>query len=220
MCLTHGNLFWSSRNVAEVFDTRPDDTTLAVAPMFHIGGLNSFALATLQRGGTVLVRRSFDAQRCLEDLTTRATSVFGVPAMFVVIARQPSFATADLSGVRAAIVGGAPVPARVAGRLRRARHAVAGVLGHDRDRTVLDGAACVLHRREAVLGGVPLPYTTIKVAETTGAEVETGTVGELWVRGPNVTPGYWRDEAATAPRSRATAGCARATSPRETPTAV
>ncbi len=110
VCLTHGNLFWSSRNIAEVFDTRPDDVTLAVAPMFHIGGLNSFALATLQRGGTVLIRRSFDAERCLQDLTTRATSVFGVPAMYVAIARRPGFATADLSGVRAAIVGGAPVP--------------------------------------------------------------------------------------------------------------
>jgi fatty-acyl-CoA synthase len=197
VCLTHGNLFWSSRNVAEVFDTRPDDTTLAVAPMFHIGGLNSFALATLQRGGTVLVRRSFDAQRCLEDLTTRATSVFGVPAMFVVIARQPSFATADLSGVRAAIVGGAPVPGGLlAAYAERGMPLQAswGMTETAPSSTVLP-ASCIAAK--PCSAGVPLPYTTIKVAETTGAEVESGTVGELWVRGPNVTPGYWRDEAAT-----------------------
>jgi len=66
--LTHGNLWWSTRNIDEVFDTRDDDVTLAVAPMFHIGGLNAFTLRTLLHGGTVVLRRTFDAERTLDDL--------------------------------------------------------------------------------------------------------------------------------------------------------
>ena len=58
--LTHGNVWWNAVNVDSVVRTRKDDATLAAAPLFHIGGLNALTLRTLVRGGTVLVRRSFE----------------------------------------------------------------------------------------------------------------------------------------------------------------
>jgi fatty-acyl-CoA synthase len=197
--LTHGNLWWSATAVDEVFDTRADDVTLAVAPLFHIGGLNAFTLRTLVRGGTVLVRRSFDAQRTLDDLTRGVTTLFGVPAMFAAVARRPAFATADLSGVRAAIVAGAPVPPELV-----RRYADRGLLlqqSWGMTETAPSATFVPAHRTRDKAGsaGLPLPRTRIRLVDPqTGATVTgPGQAGEIQVAGPTVTPGYWDDLAGT-----------------------
>ncbi len=66
--LTHGNIWWNSFNVDSVVETSRSDVNLAVAPLFHIGCLNSFTLRSLARGGATLVRRSFDPAQTLADL--------------------------------------------------------------------------------------------------------------------------------------------------------
>src|SRR5659263_365467 len=177
---THGNLWWSQRNIDEVLDTRRNDVTLAVAPMFHIGGLNAFTLRTLLRGGTVALRRTFGAERTLDDLASRTiTSVFGVPAMYAAVARCERFTTADLSGVRAAIIGGAPTPP---GLLER--YLAQGlVLRPSWGMTELAPAAtylptaCLATQPGSV--GIPLPHSRIRpVSPDTGEEVrEPGLTG-------------------------------------------
>jgi fatty-acyl-CoA synthase len=198
--LSHGNLWWNSVNVDEVFDTRTDDVNLAIAPMFHIGGLNAFTLRTLVRGGTVLVRRTFDAARTLSDLSERGvTSVFGVPAMFAAVARCPGFRKADLSGVRAAIVAGAPVPAPLI-----TEYAAHGLLLQQCWGMTETAAAATFVPAGRVLdepgsAGLPLPRTRIRLVDPDTAQRvdRAGPTGEIQVRGPNVTMGYWNDEAAT-----------------------
>lgn len=198
--LTHGNLWWSQRNVDEVFDTRRDDVTLAVAPMFHIGGLNAFTLRTLLHGGTVLLRRTFDPERTLDDLASgTVASVFGVPAMFAAVARCGRFTTAELSGVRAAIIGGAPTPPGLLDSYRARGLDLRPSWGMTElapSATHLP-APCLASQPGSV--GIPLPYTRIRlVSSETGEDVcEPGRTGELWVAGPQVTPGYWQDEEAT-----------------------
>jgi fatty-acyl-CoA synthase len=66
--LTHGNAWWNAANVELRLDTRRGDVTYAAAPLFHIGALDSLALRTLTRGGTVSVRRTFDPEQCADDL--------------------------------------------------------------------------------------------------------------------------------------------------------
>ncbi|MDM8086093.1 AMP-binding protein [Cellulomonas cellasea] len=203
--LTHGNLWWSARNIDQVLDTRDDDVALAVAPMSHIGGLNAFTLRTLLRGGTVLSRRAFDAARTLTDLSAGVTCLFGVPAMFAAIARCPGFATADLSGVRAAtIAGSAAPPSLLRAYVERGLH-----LQQSWGMTETAPSATYLPRRwtveKAGSCGLPLPWTDIRLDDpATGASVTIpGAPGEIVVRGPHVTPGYWRapelTRAATTP---------------------
>ena len=108
--LTHGNIWWNSINVNERLDTRRGDVTLATAPMFHVGALNSFAINTIARGGTVVVRRSFEPTQFLEDLLDHSVnSVFAVPAMFNALGRVPDLPAANLSHLRSVVVAGAPV---------------------------------------------------------------------------------------------------------------
>ncbi|KPM50916.1 fatty-acid--CoA ligase [Frankia sp. R43] len=199
--LTHGNIWWNAVNVDNVVDTRHDDVTLAVAPLFHIGGLNALTLRTLLRGGLVIIRRSFDPQQFLDDLVGfQVTVLFAVPAMFGAVARLPGFAAADLTALRSAIVAGAPVPP---GLIRE--YADRGVLlqqawGLTETAPFATYLPAGLTRDKLGSAGVAMPFTRVcLVRPGTGIPVEEADVrGELCVQGPNVTPGYWRNPTATA----------------------
>ncbi|WP_326731650.1 long-chain fatty acid--CoA ligase [Streptomyces phaeochromogenes] len=198
--LTHGNIWWNAVNVDSVVDTRPDDTTLAVAPLFHIGGLNALTLRTLLRGGTVVLRRSFDPEQCLDDLVShRVGTFFAVPAMYAALARVPGFAAADLGALRAAIVAAAPVPPQLIRDY--AQHGVLlqqawGLTETAPFATYLPGALTLTKTGSA---GAPMPYTEICLVDPReGTRIhESEARGEICVRGPNVTPGYWNNPDAT-----------------------
>ncbi|MEW2396320.1 long-chain fatty acid--CoA ligase [Streptomyces sp. NPDC046862] len=198
--LTHGNFWWNAVNVDSVVDTRSDDVNLAVAPLFHIGGLNALTLRTLVRGGTVVLRRGFDPAQCLDDLVRhRVNSVFAVPAMFAALARVPGFAEADLGALRSAIVAGAPVPPQLI------RHyAERGVLlqqawGLTETAPFATYLPAGLTLEKTGSAGLPMPYTEVRLTHPgTGAGIDGADVrGEICVRGPNVTSGYWDDPDAT-----------------------
>ncbi len=197
--LSHANLWWSARNLEAVLGLDRTDVTLAVAPLFHVGGLNCFTMATLARGGTVLLRETFDPVRTLADLTSHVTTVFGVPAMYEAVARLPEFASADLSGVRAAVVGGAAVRPQLLEAYRD--HGLAllpswGMTEAAPSGTLLP-AGWVARKPYSV--GLPLPYLRVELhdPDTDSLVTVSASPGEMWVSGPQVTAGYWRDSAAT-----------------------
>lgn len=197
--LTHANLWWSARNLEAVLGLRPDDVALGVAPLCHIGGLNCFVMATVARGGTALVRRAFDPARTLDDMTSGTTVMFGVPAMYAAVARLPQFGRADLSGVRAPIVGGAPVPAGLLATYRERGTELLpswGMTELSPAGTVLP-AGRVAERPCSV--GWPLPYLDLRIVDPDTGDVVTspGVAGELCASGPQVFGGYWGDQAAT-----------------------
>ena len=66
--LTHANFWWNNANCAHMLDILEDDVTLVFAPLFHIGGLNVTTLLTLQKGGEVVLHRSFDPVAALADV--------------------------------------------------------------------------------------------------------------------------------------------------------
>ena len=199
--LTHGNIWWNWVNVDTVVDTRVGDVCLAIAPLFHIGGLNALVLRTLTRGGTVVVRRIFDPAQTLDDLVRlRVNSMFVVPAMLAAIQRQPGFAEADLGALRSTIAAGAPVPpALIASYAERGVYLQQawGLTETSPFSTYLEAA-----RTLDKLGscGVPMPYTEVRIVDpATHDEVaDPAVTGEFWVRGPNVSPGYWNNPEATA----------------------
>jgi fatty-acyl-CoA synthase len=197
--LTHGNIWWNCVNVDSRLDTRRGDVTYAAAPIFHVGALNSFVVRTLVRGGTVVLRRAFEPRAFLDDLVAyRVNSFFAAPAMLTAVARVPGVFEADLSHLRIIVVAGAPVPPFLIQQY--AEHGLWLQQAWGLTETAPFATHLPVERTLDKLGsaGIPMPHTEIRVVDpATNEPVSPGTRGEVVVRGPNVTPGYWEDPEVT-----------------------
>ncbi|WP_018296622.1 acyl-CoA synthetase [Corynebacterium lubricantis] len=198
--LTFGNLWWNSTNVDTMVDTRPGDVTLAAAPLFHVGALNSFVIRSFYRGNTVVIHRNFDPGKVMEDVERyQIASSFLVPAQLQAMYNHEKFAEADLSSMRAIICAGAPVPPVLIREYMEKGLVVQQAWGL----TETSPFATYLPPRmtEEKLGscGFPMPYTQVKLVDPdTGESIEeVGRTGEMWVKGPNVATGYWNNPEAT-----------------------
>ncbi|MDF0530331.1 long-chain fatty acid--CoA ligase [Tsukamurella sp. 8F] len=197
--LTHGNLFWNNMNSLLSLDTLSTDVSLVVAPMFHIGGLNVTTLLTLQKGGELVIMPAFDPAGALELIARhRVTTMFGVPAMFLFMSQVPGFADADLSSVRSFVCGGAPVPEPLI-RIYNER-GVPFAQGYGLTETA--PLALVMRTDETAerigaAGHAVLPLSDVALLTPDGARVAPGERGEVCVRGPQVTAGYWNRPDAT-----------------------
>ena len=109
--LTHANCFWTNLSFDRTSGIADGDVVLQVLPQFHSGGWNVQALLAWWKGATVVLEPSFDPARALGLIEEkRVTTMMGVPATYLFMAEQPEFASADLSSLRLAVVGGAPMP--------------------------------------------------------------------------------------------------------------
>ncbi len=109
--LTHANCFWTNLSFDRTTSLRDDDVVLQVLPQFHVGGWNVQPLLAWWKGATVVLEPTFDPARALRLITEQGvTTMMGVPATYLFLAEQDGFADADLSSLRLAVVGGAPMP--------------------------------------------------------------------------------------------------------------
>jgi fatty-acyl-CoA synthase len=198
--LTHGNLWWNSTNALLTIDFLEDDVSLVAAPLFHIGGLNVTTLVTWQKGGHIVLHRSFDPQRFLQDIVTyRVTSVFAVPAMLLFVSQRPEFASTDLASLRLVICGGAPVPEPLM-RLYAAR-GIPINQGYGLTETAPLVTFLTSEWGLAKIGsaGRTALFTEVRLVDADGTAVTAaGQRGEVLARGPNIMKGYWRQPEATA----------------------
>ncbi|TCJ97360.1 beta-ketoacyl synthase N-terminal-like domain-containing protein [Nocardia alba] len=191
--ITHGALWWNGVNMDLAAPVTSQDVTLVVAPMFHTATFGCFLLRGLLRGATALVRRAFVPEQFLADLTSgRVTTVFAVPAMYQAATTLPGFGAADFTGVRVAVTAGAPAH----GGLSDAYRARGLVLQQAYGLTETLFATCVPLPDQRDCGdsvGPVLPYTQLRLVDLdTGAELtDVGALGEICLRGPTVTSGYW-----------------------------
>jgi fatty-acyl-CoA synthase len=197
--LTHGNMTWNAVNQLLGFDLTPDERTLALAPLFHIGGLNGTVNPTLLRGGCAVIVRRFDPAATLDIIVReRINSFFAVPAMLDAMARQPAFATADLSALRTVAAAGAPLPLPTL-RTWLARGMTVqqayGMTEAAPSCTVLDSADA---ERKAGSAGKPVFFTDLRVIRPDGTSAAPDEVGEVIVSGPNIMAGYWQEPERTA----------------------
>jgi fatty-acyl-CoA synthase len=197
--LTHANLWWNNISLLHTFDVLSDDVTLTSSPLFHIAGLNVTIFTTWMRGGRLVLHRNFEAQATLDDIEKLGvTSMFGVPAMYNAIAQLPAFSTADLSSVRVAICGGAPVPEAL---LKVYADRGVGMLqGYGLTETCPAAIFLVAEHSLAKLGscGKPPLYIEAKLVGEDGDIEGPDVRGEICIRGANVSVGYWNRPDATA----------------------
>jgi fatty-acyl-CoA synthase len=197
--LTHRNCFWTNLSLDRTADLSATDVVLQMLPQFHVGGWNVQPLLAWWKGATVVLEPKFDAARALELIESRrVTTMMGVPANYLFMAGDRRFGDADLSSLRRAIVGGAPMPEPLLRTWRdRGVEIVQGYGLTEASPNVL----CVPPEdamRRLGWAGKPYPHVEVALADPeSGAPIDGRGSGELLVRGPGVFAGYWRDPEAT-----------------------
>lgn len=198
--LTHANCFWTNLALSRTVEISSQDTVLAVLPQYHVGGWNIQPLLAWWMGATVVLERTFDAGRVLHLIADRRiTTMMGVPANYLFLSEHPEFETTDLTSLRHALVGGAPMPEP----LLRTWHSRGVALTQGYGLTEASPNVLCLPDEDARtkigLAGKPYPHVEVAVADpVTGEHLEGECSGELLVRGPGVFTGYFRDPGATA----------------------
>jgi fatty-acyl-CoA synthase len=197
--LSHANMIWNTYNLLVAVDVAGSEVTLISAPLFHVAALGQTLLPTFIKGGCSVLMPAWDVDLCYSLIDRhRITWMFGVTTMFASLAQSPKWATADLSSVRCLMSGGAPIPEGLI-RTYQERGLVFcqgyGLTETSPGATFLEAWESV---RKVGSAGVPMFFTSVRVVRPDDTDVVTGEPGEVLIKGPNVTPGYWQNTQATS----------------------
>lgn len=175
---------------------------LCDAPMFHVIGLLPSMRAALLFGGALHITPGFDPQRTnrlLADPAIGATHYFCVPKMANMLAEQSNFDPGRWRHLQALFTGGSPIsPSEVNWWLEHGIK-ISNGLGMTEAGTIMHvplDPALIAETAGSV--GLPAPFLTVRLVDEDENDVAPGEAGEIFVRGPNVTPGYWNRPEETA----------------------
>jgi long-chain acyl-CoA synthetase len=182
---------------------QPSDKYIGVLPLFHIYMLTTVLLRAIRNGVEIMLRLRFDPATTLDDIEIRRATIFpGVPTMFIALAAHPGIERRDLSSLRVASSGGAPLPVDVAQRFEQlTQHRVGGGWGMTE---TSPAGTTMLPDQDVKPGaiGLPLPGIEMDVVslDDPARVLPIGEKGQIRIRGPNVTRGYWNraEESANA----------------------
>jgi long-chain acyl-CoA synthetase len=180
--------------------TAPPKAILLSVPFFHTTGCQSIMIPSLNAGFKIVMMRKWDASEALKLIEReRVTSAGGVPTIAWQLIEHPDFSRHDLSSLEGFAYGGAPAPAELVRRIKQtlpnSRQATSwGMTETSAPFTPFMGEDYE-HRPDSC--GPAMPICDLRVVDADGRDVPIGESGELWVRGPNVVKGYWRQPEAT-----------------------
>ncbi|MBT3372061.1 MAG: long-chain fatty acid--CoA ligase [Rhodospirillaceae bacterium] len=196
--ITYQMAVYNSIQCAMTVEITNHSKNLVLLPIFHTGGLNVYANPMFHTGGTNVVLREFDPGYFLALLSDKAlniTHLLGVPTNFLMLAQEPGFAAADLSHIVCIGVGGAAAPLSLIEDFGDK-----GInLQQGWGMTETGPLGLMLSGDQAVSrvgsSGLPPLYVGLRIVDESEQDVTQGETGELLIKAPTVTPGYWNREA-------------------------
>ena len=191
--ISHRNTLFNVDSCRATLGYREDDVGLLTLPLFHVTGLHSQLVALLACGATVVLQKEYDTGQVLERIgRNRVTALFFVPAIYKLFTLRNDIGRFDLSSVRIAAYGGAPMAPETIEALNRVMsarlHNCYGLTECSSLGTVLPSESA-LTRSESV--GLPVPGTRAEVRGPDGGALPPGEPGELYLRGPHIVQGYF-----------------------------
>lgn len=199
--LTHGNLVASTIQVRHWFPGLQDgqERFLSALPIFHIYGILAGIHLPIALGATLLTAPATDAPQALTAIKRyRPTAFAATPAMFLEMTGVRDLRSYDVDAVRLYVSGAAPLPVEIHEAFERLSKARL-LEGYGLSEAPVVCVDTLSDLRKPATVGLPLPNTDVRLVDpVTQDDAGAGDVGELWVSGPQVMPGYWQDAAATA----------------------
>src|SRR5579862_2242050 len=193
--LTHYNVVNNGQFLAQGFHYTEQDKIVVPVPLFHCYGCVIGTMSALNSGAALILPNwTFDARATLQAVhDERATSVYGVPAMYVAEFGLSEFSTFDFTSLRTGMMSGAPCPVELMKRVLNEMHIGELVIAYGQTETspvvTMSDAGDTLEIRVNTVGRA-MPQTEIQVISTTdGARLPIGMQGEICVRGYAVMKG-------------------------------
>ncbi|HET8629626.1 MAG TPA: long-chain fatty acid--CoA ligase [Thermomicrobiales bacterium] len=200
--LTHRNFIANLEQMEAVGSMKMTaaDVELLVLPLFHIYAMNVGLNGAIRLGATVVLMLRFELLPVLEQIERHRCTVFlGAPPMYVAWVNTPGAERYDVSSLRVAGSGAAPLPAAVLARFRELTGVAIGE-GYGLTETAPTTHSNYVGDKGIRPGtvGLPLPGVECRLVDEHDREVSPGAEGEIVVRGENVMVGYWHQPEASA----------------------
>lgn len=190
--LTHNNLYSNAVSSAASHGTKSTDITIVALPLSH-----SFGLTTMNKaykyGNLHILMRRFQAEEAFRLIEKyKVTDFPGVPAMFMMMLNSPESAKYDLSSLKKCLSAGAPFP--LAGMTAFQQKFNCQVFEGYGLSEASPAVATNYHDRPVKPGsiGQPMPGVQVRIVDEQMRDVPAGVAGELLVKGPNVSAGYYK----------------------------
>jgi len=202
--LSHGNMLSNARVLRDYWGWQPDDVLIHALPIFHVHGLFVAIHGALINGSPMLWLNKFEPRAVLE-LMSRATVFMGVPTLYTRLLAEPGLTREAASGMRLFVSGSAPLLIETfqawqerTGHTILERYGMSETIMLTSNPFQADPRHPGQTERRGGTVGFPLPGVQLRVVDDAGRPVETGEIGGIQVRGPNVFSGYWRMPEKTA----------------------
>ncbi len=195
---THKMLFWNSINTAMSLIINTESRTVNCMPPFHTGGWNVLTTPFLHHGAYTCLMKKFDPAAVLRLLQEEEVTLFmAVPTMLKMMADEPDFEAAAFPRLYYIIVGGEPMPIPLIEKW----HEKSVPIRQGYGMTEVGPNLTSLHQDDAIRkkGSIGRPnfYVQTRIVDGAGSLLPPNEAGELLLKGPMVTPGYWQNPEAT-----------------------
>ena len=197
--VSHRMIAWNTLNTV-IHDVTHNDVFLNVFPMFHTGGLFVYTLPQVIFGGLTILIRTFDPAQVLNLLEREKVTIFGaVPTMYQMLTTAPNWASVDLSALRFCTSGGAPLPVPLVEKYTREK----GIrFKQGFGMTEFGPGIFALAPEDAIrkAGSIGRPnfYVDARIVDDAGRFLGPDLEGELVLKGPSYSSGYFNDPQASA----------------------
>jgi acyl-CoA synthetase (AMP-forming)/AMP-acid ligase II len=185
-----------------VVGLRAGDRYLIVNPFFHTFGLKAGIIACLVKGATIVPQPVFDVPQVMKRIPEeRITMLPGPPSIYQTILDHPRRAEFDLSTLRLAVTGAAPVSVELVRRMREELEFETVVTGYGLTESTGIITMCRHDDPDETIAhtsGRAIPDVEVRLVDDNGNDVAIGEPGEIWARGYNVMAGYFGNPEATA----------------------
>jgi fatty-acyl-CoA synthase len=197
--ISHRMIGWNTLNTI-IHDLHHDDTYLNVFPLFHTGGLFVYTLPNVILGGTTILVREFAPAQILQLIEDEAVTIFaGVPTMYQMMTQAENWEEADLCSLRFCTSGGAPLPVPlVQCYVSEKKVRFKQGFGMSEFGPGIFALAPEDPVEKAGSIGRPNFYVDARIADDKNKPVGPGVVGELVLKGPSMSSGYFGDPEASA----------------------
>ena len=197
--LTHGNVTANAQIISAEHRLGPSDRVTAILPLYHINAFAVTMLAPLAHGGSLVMPPKFSASQFWDMATRhRCTWINMVPTVVSYLLEGPAPPRDSIAAIRFCRSASAPLPPEHLLAFQQ-KFGIGVIETMGLTETVAPAFSNPREPERRKVGSIGLPSgCEARIVDEKGQELPDGTAGEIVIRGPQVTPGYYKNEAATA----------------------